>query len=193
MNHQILKSYIQQLLPLTDEATQHIINDMNCVEYSKNELLLQESQVSKTMYFLEKGIIRSFLYDTDGNEITTNLFSAPCFVNDFLSFFKQQKTSEYFQTLSPCVLWKMSFDDVQRNFHSIPEFREFGRMILVTSYSTLHERMIRQIKDSAETRYLHLMKNHPDIFQHVPLKIIASYLGITDTSLSRIRKEISQK
>lgn len=66
-------------------------------------------------------------------------------------------------------------------------------MMLVTNYSALHNRMLGMIKDTAETRYLTLMQKHPDIFKHVPLKIIASYLGITDTSLSRIRKEIALK
>jgi CRP-like cAMP-binding protein len=82
---------------------------------------------------------------------------------------------------------------VQSNFHNIPEFREFGRMMLVTNYSILNDRMIGMIKDTAETRYLNLLKQHVDIYQHVPLKIIASYLGITDSSLSRIRKELSKK
>ena len=66
-------------------------------------------------------------------------------------------------------------------------------MMLVMNYSNLYERMLGMIKDTAETRYLKLMKKHTDIFQNVPLKIIASYLWVTDSSLSRIRKEISQK
>ena len=90
-------------------------------------------------------------------------------------------------------LWTASYEDVQANFHNIIEFREFGRMMLVMNYSNLYERMLGMIKDTAETRYLKLMKKHTDIFQNVPLKIIASYLWVTDSSLSRIRKEISQK
>ena len=84
----------------------------------------------------------------------------------------------------------MNYEKVQTCFHSYPEFREFGRMMLVTNYSNLHERMLGMIKDTAEIRYLTLMKRHPYLLQNVPLKIIASFLGISDTSLSRIRKEI---
>lgn len=87
----------------------------------------------------------------------------------------------------------MNYEKVQTCFHNYPEFREFGRMMLVTNYSNLHKRMLGMIKDSAETRYINLMIRHPYIFQNVPLKFIASYLGITDTSLSRIRKEITVK
>ena len=87
----------------------------------------------------------------------------------------------------------MSFEKVQTCFHTYPEFREFGRMMLVTNYSNLHDRMLGLIKDTAENRYLKIVKLHPNLIQHVPLKIIASFLGITDTSLSRIRKEITKK
>jgi hypothetical protein len=75
----------------------------------------------------------------------------------------------------------------------MPEFREFGRLLLINNYSLLHDRMVGMIKDTAEQRYLKLLEKHADIFQNVPLKIIASYLGITDSSLSRIRKEIMHK
>ena len=78
-------------------------------------------------------------------------------------------------------------------FHSLPEFREFGRSILVKGFTALKNRMLSMITETAEERYAHLLQNKPEIFQHAPLKTIASYLGITDTSLSRIRKELAKK
>ena len=188
-----LKKHIQKILPMPSQKVDEIIKDFYFLELPANEFLLKENKISTNTYFLETGIIRSYIVNTEGKEITTNIFSAPCFVNDFLSFFKKQPGKENFETLSPCALYAMSFEKLQVNFHSFPEFREFGRMMLVTNYSNLHDRMLGMIKDTAETRYLDLMKKHPSIFQNVPLKIIASYLGITDTSLSRIRKEISRK
>jgi CRP-like cAMP-binding protein len=175
------------------EKAKILADKYELVELQKNELVLTENKLSKNTYILERGFIRSFTLDNNGNEVTTNIFSPFCFVNDVLAFFKQQPSTESFQTLTPCTLWKMSYEDVQANFHNIPEFREFARMMLITSYSNLKERMLGMIKDTAENRYLKLMEQHPDIFQNVPLKIIASYLGITDTSLSRIRKEITHK
>lgn len=193
MDRQILNKYIQTILPMPLDKVIQVSEKFELIEISKNELLLKENKISKDTYFLENGFVRSFTFDKDGQEVTTNLFSAPYFFNDFLSFFKQQPTTENYQTLTNCKIWKMSYEDVQTNFHNILEFREFGRMMLVMNYSNLHERMLGMIKDTAETRYLKLMKKHIDIFQNVPLKIIASYLGVTDSSLSRIRKEISQK
>ena len=193
MNKENLEKYYQSVLPMTLDTAKQLTEKSEFIEIAKNELLLKENRVSKKTYFLETGFIRSYTFAASGEEVTTNIFSAPCVVNNFLSFFKQQLAKENFQTLTDCKLWQMSYQDVQVYFHTIPEFREFGRLLLVNNYSLLHERMIGMIKDTAEIRYLKLMKTHPDIFKNVPLKIIASYLGITDTSLSRIRKELSQK
>ena len=193
MNREILQKYITSVLPMSIEKATFLAEQFDPIECSKLELLLKENKIAKDTFVLESGYVRSYTFNQNGEEVTTNIFAAPCFVNDFLSFFKQQPTSENYQCLTHCKLWTMSYVKVQNCFHSYPEFREFGRMMLVTNYSILHDRMLGMIKDTAENRYLKLMMHHPDIFQNIPLKIIASYLGITDTSLSRIRKEITSK
>ncbi len=87
----------------------------------------------------------------------------------------------------------LSYSELNMLFHSMPEFRDFGRHILVTGFSALKSRMLSTITDTAEARYEKLLKSRPEIFRQVPLKYIASYSGITDTSLSRIRKESAKK
>jgi CRP-like cAMP-binding protein len=193
MNREILEKYITSLLPMPPGKAKLVADQFEPIAFNKGDLVLKENKISGKTYFLESGFMRSFAFDNNGEEVTTNIFSAPCFVNDFLSFFKQQPTKENIQALTNCKVWKMSYEVVQTNFHAYPEFREFGRILLVTNYAILHERMLGMIKDTAEIRYLKMLKQHPDIFQNIPLKIIASYLGITDTSLSRIRKEVAQK
>lgn len=190
MNRKILEKYIETLIPLSGNVLIELAEKFEYMEIEKGDFLIKEYEISKEACFLESGIVRSFINDSNGNEVTTNIFLAPYFANDFLSFFRQQPTSENFQAISDCKIWKISYKDSEISFHEYPEFREFGRLMLVSNYSVLQERMVEMIKDSAETRYLKLMKTHPDIFQYVPLKVIASYLGITDTSLSRIRKKI---
>jgi CRP-like cAMP-binding protein len=193
MNTENLEKYIQSLVPMPLEKVKTVIESFDFVAIEKNEFLFRENKISKETYFLESGFVRSYVLDNEGEEVTTHIFSAPGFVNDFLSFFKQQPSSQNFQSLTACKMWRMTYEQVQTSFHNISEFREFGRMMLVTNYSILNDRMIGMIKDTAETRYLKLLNQHPDIFQNIPLKIIASYLGITDTSLSRIRKELAKK
>jgi CRP-like cAMP-binding protein len=97
---------------------------------------------------------------------------------------------EYMQATRDCVCWELDFETFQSLFHGMESFREQGRATLVGSYFALKERSISMIADQAKDRYLSLLKEKPDIFQNASLKHIATYLGITDTSLSRIRKEI---
>lgn len=82
---------------------------------------------------------------------------------------------------------------MQVSFHTIPEFREFGRLNIINNYGILKQRMLSMLQETAEQRYSHLIHSNPEILRNAPLKNIASYLGITDTSLSRIRKEFIKK
>ena len=192
MDKSILNNYFNSLFPIQKEVIEKITETFSDFTLDKNVKLLDKDSISTKTFFLEKGYMRSYILNEDNEEITTNIYSAPCFVNDFLSFFKKQPTKETYQTITDCSFWETSLDNVQENFHNISEFREFSRLLFVINYSKLNDRVIEMASKKAETRYLNLIDKQPYIFQNVPLKIIASYLGITDSSLSRIRKEISK-
>jgi CRP-like cAMP-binding protein len=102
-------------------------------------------------------------------------------------------TKQNFHALTDVECWELDFETFQQLFHSIESFREAGRSRLVKSYFELNSHSLSLITDKAKQRYLRLISDKPHIVQNVSLKHIASYLGITDTSLSRIRKEISDK
>lgn len=189
----MLKSFIQATLPMSKEKAELIVSKFDFLKLFKFDYLIEEKNTSNYTYFLEQGFIRSYTFNAKGDEVTTNIFAGSAFVNDFLSLFKQTPARENFQALTDCKIWRMRYEDLQLCFHTIPEFREFGRMLLVTNYDILHTRVLSMIQDSAESRYMKLLETNPEIFQHIPLKIIASYLGITDTSLSRIRKDLNKK
>jgi CRP-like cAMP-binding protein len=159
----------------------------------KNELFLTEGNYCNEYLFLEKGFMRAFAHDTEGNEVTTNFFSDNQVVFEVASFFQRTISKENIQALTDCEGWYITYDQLNMLFHSLPEFRNFGRSILVKGFAELKNRMLSMITETAEERYAHLLQTKPEIFHHAPLKTIASYLGITDTSLSRIRKEFSKK
>lgn len=143
--------------------------------------------------FLESGFIRSFVFDPEGNEVTTGFYGNNQMVFEVSSFFRKSEAKENFQALEECNGWFIDFGQLQLLFHSVPEFREFGRMVLVMGFILFKERSLSLITERAEERYETLVSARPEIFQKAHLKYIASYLGITDTSLSRIRKNLSQK
>ena len=173
------------------EELMKIIPNFKRVEFLKTEFLLSEGQTANQYWYVESGFVRSFAADTGGNDISTNFYGTGEIVIDWPSFFLRNPTRENIQTLSDCVCWQMEFEVFQNLFHSIETFREQGRARLVGSYFALKNHSVSLITDEAKDRYLKLMKDKPQIIQNVSLKQIATYLGITDTSLSRIRKEIA--
>ncbi|CDF80272.1 cyclic nucleotide-binding protein [Formosa agariphila KMM 3901] len=161
------------------------------VSFSKNDYLLQEGITENHYWFLESGFVRSFVNDLNGNEITTNFYGQGDIVIDWSSFFLRNPTRENIQALTDCVCWQLDFETFQQLFHSIEAFREQGRRRLVSSYFALKNQSVSLIADEAKERYSRLIKDKPHIVQNVSLQHIATYLGITKYSLSRIRKEIS--
>ena len=160
---------------------------------AKHDFLLIKGKINDEYLFLEDGFMRSFAYDTEGNEITTGFFSPGQVVFEVNSFFNRVPSKEFIQALSVVRGWYIPYTELNRLFHEVPEFRDFGRQILVRGFSGLKVRMLSLITETAEERYAALMHSNPEIFSHAPLKTIASFLGITDTSLSRIRKDFSRK
>jgi CRP-like cAMP-binding protein len=160
---------------------------------AKNHFLLTEGKIADEYLFLDKGYMRSFALDIEGKEITTNFHMPGRMVFEVVSFFNRTRSKENIQALTDCEGWFITYKQLNDLFHSLPEFREFGRAMLVKGFSELKSRMLSTITETAEERYATFLKTSPEIFQHAPLKNIASYLGITDTSLSRIRASLSKK
>ncbi|WP_317173519.1 Crp/Fnr family transcriptional regulator [Hymenobacter montanus] len=153
----------------------------------KHDFLLREGWVSDEYFFLSTGLMRAFSYDKDGNDVTTAFYTAEQIVFEYSSFFRRTPSAENIQALTDCEGWFITHQQMNALFHSRNEFREFVRSVLVKIIASLKSRMLSMIMDSATERYEHLLREAPQIMQHAPLKNIASYLGITNTSLSRIR------
>ena len=190
---QSLISFFQSVYPSTDAVATSFAEHFTPVQLKKGALFLDAGQRSNEYLFLEAGFIRSHLADTEGREVTTNLYTPGSIVLEAASFFQRIPSQETFQALTDCHGWKISFEDLNALFHALPQFRETGRAILVKALVSLKMRTLSMINQTAEQRYAALLQSNPQVFQHVPLKYIASYLGITDTSLSRIRKELAAK
>jgi len=185
-----LQANLKAIKSMSDEKSDMIAGFFEQKSLVKGTLLIEEGKTSRHSYFLDTGIIRTYIIDLNGDEVTTRFFSAPDFFNDYLSFFEQKPSQEYFELITDCVVYSISYENVQHCFHNIPEFREWGRMLLTLNYAFVNKRMIAFHKETAPERYLKLQNKMPEILQHVPLHMIASYLGVTKSSLSRIRKEI---
>jgi len=195
MNKQPLVEFIKANTPnvmVNQQALDKIAEHFEERIFAKDEFLLKEGKNSGYFY-LASGFMRAYTYDTLGNEVTTYFYPKDRVVFEIASFFLHIPSTECIQAITPCTGYLASFDSINMLFHAVPEFREFARMMLVKEFVAYKQRTLAMINKSAEERYNELLTNNSEIFQHAALKHIASYLGITDTSLSRIRKQFSKK
>lgn len=195
MEKEQLIHFIEENIPnisVTQAGLETIAAHFEEMEFSKNEYLLKQGKISG-YYYLAEGFVRAFTYDMDGNEITTFFYPQGRVAFEASSFFLRHPSTEYLQAITDCKVYATNFEKLNMLFHSVPEFREFARAMLVKEFVAYKQRTLSMINKSAEERYTHLVTDNNDVFKYAQLKHIASYLGITDTSLSRIRKEFSKK
>lgn len=195
MEKEQLIAFIKMNIPnisVTQTGLETIAAHFEEMEFSKNEYLLKQGKVSG-YYYLAEGFVRAFTYDTEGNEITTFFYPQGRVAFEASSFFLRQPSTEYLQAITDCKVYATNFEKLNMLFHSVPEFREFARAMLVKEFVAYKQRTLSMINKSAEERYASLVADNNEVFKYAQLKQIASYLGITDTSLSRIRKEFSKK
>ena len=193
MSNAILIAFLKQVPPLNEESANFIAEQFELKELKKGDRFIKAGRVPNEYMFLEKGFIRSYVIDTEGNEVTLNFYSSNNVVFEVASFFQRQPSQESFEATTDCIGWVLTYDKLNSLFHSLPEFREFGRTMLVRGFIAFKLRTLSMINKTAEERYAMLLQSNPEIFEHASLKNVASYLGVTDTSLSRIRKAFANK
>lgn len=174
----------------TSDDLQEIVSLHKKIILPKNEFLLKEGKTANAYYLVEKGLIRFYVHDFNGNEITTQFVCENEIVNEVSSLFQRVPSVQNIQAVTDTVIWKIDFNDFQHLYHTLESVREWGREWMSAQLFQSQQRSIEMITQSASSRYLQLMEHRPQVVQQAPLKQIASYLGIADTSLSRIRKEL---
>ncbi len=155
-------------------------------EIPAKTILLAEGKISKTMFFIEKGCLRTWV-NNDGKEITTQFFFEGDSVSSIESFRTNQPSLYSIQSLEPCILQTLSQKDFQAIIETSPDLKKEMEEHLFNRLLQAQQLFYSYLKNNPQKRYEELIKKHPEILQRVPQHYIASYLGITSVSLSRIR------
>ncbi len=171
---------------LSEPALKSMSAVLQKIELTKGSFLIMEGKICQHIYFLEKGCLRGF-YNQDGKEITYWFGFENNFVTSFFSFITRKPCVEYIQLMEDCTLSAISYEDLQKLYDAHPDIERFGRIINERYYVMLEERFVGNHFKEARERYENLVSDAPHVIQRVPLGYIASYLGITQETLSRIR------
>lgn len=156
------------------------------MEVPAKTILLQEGKISKTMYFIEKGCLRTWV-NSDGKEITTQFFFEGDSVSSIESFRTNQQSLYSIESIEPSILQTIFQKDFQRVIENSPELKKDFEEHLFRRLFQTQQLAFSYLKNNPQKRYEELLAQFPHIVQRVPQHYIASYLGITPVSLSRIR------
>ena len=154
----------------------------------KNQLLFQAGKVSKKCLFLESGILRGYRI-LDGKEYTHHFYSEGWFAVDYESFLQDQIGSIYIESLTDVVYYEFDKKDLLALYESHHKFEKLGRIIAEKAYLATVEKLSDIQTLGLKEKYESLIKKNPSLFQKVPQKYIASYLGVSEQSLSRVKSQ----
>jgi CRP-like cAMP-binding protein len=182
----MLINYLKEHLNLSDEIEERFDTVFKHERISKGDILLKPENFSKKVFFIERGLVRSF-YIKDGKDITHLFFSEGSFFLPVENVFFNRMCPYGWEALENGEVRTTQFHDFEPFFTDVPGFEKFIRMLILEVMDTFSERLYALQFQTAHDRYKQLMEFHPDILLRAPLGDIASYLGITQQTLSVIR------
>jgi CRP-like cAMP-binding protein len=185
-----LINYILQFGDLNKQQTDLIMSKVKIIELRKDEFFSEAGKIPREVGFILEGIVRFCYYNNKGQEITHHFIDENNFVSDQQKFELQVVASEYIQAVTDCKLLIFSKKDWDDIGNTIVGWHDITGLIMKNCLIKTIERRSPLVSEDATTRYLSFIENFPTLINRIPLSYVASYLGITQQSLSRIRKNI---
>jgi CRP-like cAMP-binding protein len=184
-------SAFNKLHPLGEEMKERLEAITVVKEFSKKHLLLQEGQVADHACFVLNGLARAY-YITDGREITSRFMDEGFIITSWLSFYTRKPGYEFIETLEDSTIAFMHYNDLQKIYADFLEFNIVGRKLTEYFFFLAEQRTQMLRKHTTDEKYQFFLKEHPDLLQRIPLKYIATYLGMSEETLSRVRSRTAK-
>lgn len=159
----------------------------NNLSIPSKTILLEEGKIADRLYLIRKGCLRLFFYN-EGKDITFQFFFEGDFVASFDSLYRRKPSLFSLESIEPTEVSTIKRDDFYHLIEQTPSLKQIYEEKLIDRFHVYQQLFLSRIKNTPQQRYEELLKEYPDIIQRVPQHYMASYLGITPVSLSRIRK-----
>lgn len=184
-----LIAFYDKVVGLNSEEKAFLINAIEPFSFKKKALIVQEGKTSKYVYFVNKGVLRAY-HTKDGDEVTTQFYFPNSYCSSYASFLAQSKGRINIQSLTDSEVLALSYNKVQEMYKLSERFNTFGRRVSEMLYIDFASRTTSLLLDDTKTRYLNLIKERPQVLKTIPNYMIASYIGISAESLSRLKKQL---
>lgn len=191
--YQRILDNIGRHVQLTAAEQQYFCSLLQVKKLRKKQYLLQAGDVCRFDCFVNKGCLRSFYTDRNGQEHILGFSVEDWWATDMQSFVTRQPATCDIEALEDCELLIIDYPSMQQLYQRLPQFERYARLILERSYIQLQQRIIESMSKTAEERYLDFVERYPSVYQRIPQYQVAAYLGITPEFLSKIRQQLQRK
>ncbi len=193
MSQNILLKNLARFIELTPEEIEYLLSILQVKKLRKRQYLLQEGDVCRFQGFVVKGCLRVYEVDENGVEHIVQFAPEDWWVGDIYSFYTGEKSQYNIDALEDSELYIFDHKCMEDLYTKIPKMERYFRLLMQNALIALSRRVLSSMSKSAAERYSDFVQRYPQIEQRVPNHQIASYLGIKPESLSRIRRQQSQK
>ncbi|MES3017926.1 MAG: Crp/Fnr family transcriptional regulator [Bacteroidota bacterium] len=186
-------NHITRCAPISFPELQTFHTRLKPKTFKKKTRLLEQGEVCKFEAYIVKGCVKKYYIDPEGEEVILQFAVEDWWISDIGSFSEQKPSNLFIETVEDTEVLMIDFESKQQLFKEIPSLERVFRIMMQRAYSVLESRFYATVAHSAEERYLEFLEKYPSIPQRVPQQQIASYLGITPESLSRIKSKLLKK
>ena len=186
--HALFK-HINQRIQISPEEFDTVLELFSPVSYHRRHLLIEPGQQIGDQYFVMQGCLRTYMIDQSGKEHTVQFAVENWWTSDYIAYYTAEKSVLYVECIEDCDLLRVSRKDLMEFFKDSPRLESFFREQLEAAFVAFQKRILSNLYMSAEERYSVFISSYPNIEQRVKNYQIASYLGITPESLSRLRNK----
>ncbi|RFM31377.1 Crp/Fnr family transcriptional regulator [Chitinophaga silvisoli] len=184
----ILRQHIENLVPLSDEAFEIVLNGFIPVSLSKKEYLIKVGQKVSAEYFVVQGCLKTAAYDDADKEHIIQFAMENWWVSDYPAYAKQGNADMDVQALEDCFVLALTMEARAEIGRQVPQMLIFWERKALGGYVATQKRVLSLLRNSAKEKYELLLDQYPQLFQRVPKKMIAHYLGVSRETLSRLHK-----
>ena len=180
--------HFEKFIRLSEDLKSELSKRIQPIVFKKGALVLDADTISKKSYFINKGILRTY-FIKDGKEISEYFSGTDEWVNSPKSFMQRERDIYYIDAIENTEAYFINVNDLVYLFDHFPEMERYARLSMGTVFGHFMDRITSMRFTSAKERYTHFQKTYSTIYHRIPLGMVASYLGITQETLSRIRAE----
>lgn len=190
---ELLHQKFSEIIDLSGEEFEYAKTLFIPKKLKKKRILIEAGEICKYTVFVEKGLLRSFKADDKGNEYILQFALSGWWTADLYSFLTNEPTLYNIEALEDSELLMITKPSWDLLLEKVPAFERYFRVLIQNNLINTQRRLMSSFTETAEEKYLKLLREFPDILQRVPQHMIASYLGITRETLSRTRRQITTR